>query len=92
MRRRPRLFSSVMIALSALVLSVPALASAPSETAQVAYYAPTFAGTLFVTQLGEIVYALSGPRTDAKRFRALEIALYRGPGDLPEPETTHRFC
>jgi hypothetical protein len=74
MRKRPRLLSGLVIALSALVLPVPALARAPSEAAQVraqlagvrlpvianegqvdaqvAYYAPTFAGTLFVTQRG----------------------------------------
>jgi hypothetical protein len=91
MRKRPRLLSGLVIALSALVLPVPALARAPSEAAQVraqlagvrlpfianegqvdaqvAYYAPTFAGTLFVTQRGELVYALSGPRTDAPRER-----------------------
>jgi hypothetical protein len=90
MRHRSRL-GGVVIALGALVLPVPALARAPSETAQartqlagvrlpfianqgqvdarVAYYAPTFAGTLFVTQQGELVYALSGPRTEATRPR-----------------------
>ncbi len=89
MQQRLQLLRSLVIALSALVLPVPALAHAPSGVAQVqtqlagvrlpfianqgqvdarvAYYAPTFAGTLFVTQQGEIVYALSGPRTNAKR-------------------------
>jgi hypothetical protein len=91
MGTRPRLLSGVVLALSALMLPVPALARAPSEAVQmraqlagvrlpfianqgqvdarVAYYAPTFAGTLFVTHRGEIVYALSGPRTDAPRDR-----------------------
>jgi hypothetical protein len=46
---------------------VPFIANQGQVDARVAYYAPTFAGTLFVTQQGELVYALSGPRTDAKR-------------------------
>ena len=91
MRQRPRLLTGVVIALSALVLPVPALARAPSEAAQVqtqlagvrlpfianqgqvdarvAYYAPTFAGTLLRYPAGEPVYALSGPQTDAPRDR-----------------------
>jgi hypothetical protein len=48
---------------------LPFIANEGQVDARVAYYAPTFAGTLFVTQQGEIVYALSGPRTDAKRDR-----------------------
>ena len=27
-----------------------------------------------------------------KAFKYVEIALYHGLGDLPEPEATHRFC
>lgn len=27
-----------------------------------------------------------------KAFKSVEIALYHGLGDLPEPDTTHRFC
>ena len=27
-----------------------------------------------------------------KAFKCVEIALYHGLGDLPEPDTTHRFC
>ena len=27
-----------------------------------------------------------------RSFRTLEIALYHRLGDLPEPESTHRFC
>ena len=50
-------------------LRVPFIANEGQVDGQVAYYAPTFAGTLFVTQQGELVYALSGPQTDAKRDR-----------------------
>jgi hypothetical protein len=48
---------------------VPFVANQGQVDARVAYYAPTFAGTLFVTRRGELVYALSGPRTDPKRDR-----------------------
>jgi len=48
-------------------LRVPFIANEGQVDGQVAYYAPTFAGTLFVTQQGELVYALNGPQTDAKR-------------------------
>ena len=52
---------------------VPFLANEGQVDARVAYYAPTFAGTVFVTRQGEIVYALRGPsesRDDARGKRA----------------------
>ena len=39
-------------------LRLPFIANQGQVDSQVAYYAPTFAGTLFVTQKGELVYAL----------------------------------
>ena len=48
---------------------LPFIANEGQVDARVAYYAPAFAGTLFVTQQGEIVYALSRPGTDVKRDR-----------------------
>src|SRR5712692_1547916 len=47
---------------------VPFIANEGQVDARVAYYAPTFAGTLFVTRQGELVYTLGGPRTDAERY------------------------
>jgi hypothetical protein len=38
--------------------------------ARVAYYAPTFAGTLFVTRQGELVYALGASHTETKLDRS----------------------
>jgi hypothetical protein len=38
---------------------LPFIANQGQVDAQVAYYAPTFASTLFVTRRGELVYALS---------------------------------
>ena len=48
-------------------LRVPFIANEGQVDARVAYYAPTFAGTLFVTRQGELVYALPGPRSKAPR-------------------------
>ena len=45
---------------------LPFIANQGQVDARVAYYAPTFAGTLFVTRRGELVYALRAPRTEAK--------------------------
>ena len=46
---------------------IPFIANQGQLDARVAYYASTFVGTVFVTPQGELVYALTGPRTDAKR-------------------------
>ena len=46
---------------------VPFIANQGQLDARVAYYVPTFAGTFFVTRQGQLVYALSGPPTDARR-------------------------
>ena len=46
---------------------LPFIANQGQVDPRVAYYAPTFAGTLFVTRRGELVYSLSGPRTNAPR-------------------------
>lgn len=51
---------------------VPFVANAGQVDAQVAYFAPTFAGTLFVTTAGELVHSLPGPaspRGDGERGR-----------------------
>src|SRR5215468_11190444 len=48
-------------------LAVPFVANAGQSDPRVAYYAPTFSGTVFVTGQGEVVYALPAPghRTQA---------------------------
>ena len=46
---------------------LPFIANEGQVDARVAYYAHTFAGTVFVTRQGQLVYALGGPRTDAGR-------------------------
>src|SRR5262249_5213543 len=52
-------------------LRLPLIENQGQVDANVAYYAPTFAGTLFVTQRGELVHALPVPRagklSDASR-------------------------
>ena len=50
---------------------IPFLANEGQVDAHVAYYAPTFAGTVFVTRQGELVYTLRGaePRLRAPRAR-----------------------
>ena len=45
-------------------LHLPFVANQGQVDARVAYYAPTFAGTAFVTRRGEVVYALHGPGAD----------------------------
>src|SRR5215470_391056 len=42
-------------------LTVPFVANTGQSDPRVAYYAPTFAGTVFVTGEGEVVYALPAP-------------------------------
>src|SRR5215813_2161280 len=42
-------------------LAVPFVANAGQSDSRVAYYAPTFSGTVFVTKEGELVYALPAP-------------------------------
>src|SRR5262249_39259317 len=46
-------------------LRLPFIANQGQVDARVAYYAPTFAGTVFVTQRGELVYALAGRKPGA---------------------------
>ena len=48
-------------------LRLPFIANEGQVAAPVSYYAPTFAGTLFVTQQGELVYSLPAPTTTASR-------------------------
>ncbi len=45
-------------------LSIPFVANAGQADPKVAYYAQTFAGTVFVTKSGEIVYSLPAPESD----------------------------
>src|SRR5215470_6783387 len=51
-------------------LAVPFVENAGQSDPRVAYYAPTFAGTVFVTGEGEVVYALpaAGHRAQAARL------------------------
>src|SRR6266540_7472568 len=44
---------------------VPFIANAGQSDPAVAYYAPTFAGTVFVTRDGRIVYSLPGAKGSA---------------------------
>ena len=46
-------------------LRLPFIANQGQVDGRVAYYAPTFAGTVFVTQRGELVYALAGQKPGA---------------------------
>src|SRR5215468_11448248 len=47
-------------------LAVPFVANAGQSDSRVAYYAPTFSGTVFVTGQGEVVYALPAPEQQAQ--------------------------
>jgi uncharacterized repeat protein (TIGR01451 family) len=58
-------------------LRLPFIANEGQVDAQVAYYAPTFAGTVFVTRQGRLVYALPGPRSSAARGKPATVS---GPG------------
>src|SRR5262245_59935361 len=42
-------------------LAVPFVENAGQSDSRVAYFAPTFSGTVFVTGQGEVVYALPAP-------------------------------
>src|SRR5262245_11540238 len=55
-------------------LSVPFVDNTGASDPRVAYYAPTFSGTVFVTREGEIVYALPGPRVAKKAGRRVPTA------------------
>src|SRR5262249_36763458 len=44
-------------------LAVPFVQNMGQSDPRVAYYAPTFSGTVFVTGEGEVVYALPAPRS-----------------------------
>ena len=48
-------------------LSLPFMANQGQVDARVAFYAPTFAGTLFVTRRGDLVYSLPAPHSGAPR-------------------------
>jgi hypothetical protein len=50
-------------------LHLPFVANAGQKDKEVAYYAKTFGGTIFVTQKGEIVYALPEGREPRKKFQ-----------------------
>jgi hypothetical protein len=64
---------------------IPFIANAGQTDPAVAYYAQTFAGTVFVTRDGRIVYSLPGEEAPASRHRegvpALRVGdLSRRPG------------
>ena len=63
---------------------VPFLANEGQVDAQVAYYAPTFAGTVFVTRRGEVVYALRGPSQGRDGARARRVSTPRAGWSLTE--------
>src|SRR5262245_26915728 len=55
-------------------LAVPFVANAGQTDPRVAYYAPTFSGTVFVTDEGEVVYALPAPEHRAQAASPREPA------------------
>jgi hypothetical protein len=50
---------------------IPFIANSGQTDSAVAYYAPTFAGTVFVTRNGQIVYSLPGEKVSAPRDRQI---------------------
>ncbi|MDQ2978187.1 MAG: hypothetical protein M3R62_03130, partial [Acidobacteriota bacterium] len=52
------------------VVRIPFIANSGQTDSAVAYYAPTFAGTVFVTRDGRIVYSLPGERASASGGRS----------------------
>src|SRR5262245_48776596 len=60
--------------------SVPFMANDGQADARVAFYAPTLAGTVFVTKNGELVYSLPGPVNENKEKRSGEDAGQPRPG------------
>lgn len=58
-------------------LRVPFVANAGQTHPRVAFYAPTFEGTVFVTRRGELVYSLPSSRSGASLHRRLTTS---GPG------------
>src|SRR5262249_42966821 len=63
-------------------LDVPFVHNDGQADARVSFYAQTFAGTVFVTKTGEIVYSLLGPGIDGEKGtgRAGGAAERHGPG------------
>src|SRR5262245_61126116 len=55
-------------------LAVPFVENAGQSDPRVAYYAPTFSGTVFVTRQGEVVYALPAPGGRAQAAEVREPA------------------
>src|SRR5215510_16428613 len=55
-------------------LAVPFVANAGQSDPRVAYYAPTFSGTVFVTGEGDLVYALPSPGHRARAADGREPA------------------
>ena len=66
---------------------MPFVANAGQVDARVAYYAPTFAGTVFVTRQGEVVYALPGTRGESGQARGR-----RPPGSVSVRLQPSRGC
>lgn len=60
-------------------IRVPFIANQGQVDARVAYYAPTFAGTLFVTRQGELVYNLPGRTAELTEASRTERRARRGP-------------
>src|SRR5215471_12619444 len=75
-RRRSPIEETVKQSLSGL--SVPFVANSGQADTAVAYYASTFAGAVFVTQNGEIVYSLPGETGSAARPGRLTESLPKG--------------
>ena len=53
-------------------VSIPFITNSGQSDSAVAYYAPTFAGTVFVTRDGRIVYSLPGARASGSGRQTLE--------------------
>jgi hypothetical protein len=57
---------------------IPFVANSGQTDSAVAYYAPTFAGTVFVTRDGQIVYSLPGEKASPSRDRQIVDSPPRG--------------
>ncbi len=72
-------------------LHVPFIANAGQTDSAVAFYAPTFAGTVFVTRDGRIVYSLPGKKASASGSSRRSAG--RKPGwSLTETAVGGRVC
>ena len=67
-------------------LRMPLIANEGQVDATVAFYAPTFAGTLFVTRRGDLVYSLPAPALEIDKSGGIRLAWFHGsPAVLAAP-------